>query len=461
MSKFHLGRHELDRLEAGQLSQAETTEISRHLIHCSRCRGVLDAVRSEAAELLKELLHDLARDGSLSDRLSFDAVAVGKALYEASTMQENGTVTPLPSIEPAEVAAELAQLEPADRRAALARYSDGPLGEVAEQLLQRSWNARTEDPLVSARLAHAALEVLERIDGDFEGEPQLEDLRARAWCYLGNSRRIRHLMEDARQAFERAEEHLNRGTRDPRERAVLLSSKGVYLSELRRFEEADRLFDQAVAIHQWAGNHDGELMGRISKANNLEASGDPDAALRVLQEASGLVREGADPFLVMCIQQNLALNLLQTGQAEKARKFLPKLHEFVQRQDMKAQKPRVLWLEGRVAYELGQTDTAEAIFQEVRQQFRSEGFGYETALVSLDLAVLLLEGDRTEETRELAQEMLQMFNALDIQREAFAALILFQRAAVKDQATVQMARDIATFIERASTNPALQFEEPS
>lgn len=461
MSKFHLGRHELDRLEAGQLSQAETTEISRHLIHCSRCRGVLDEVRSEAAELLKELLHDLARDGSLSDRLSFDAAAVGKALHEAAAMQENTLVKPMPSIEPAEVAAELAQLEPADRRAALLRYSGAPLGEVAELLLERSWNARTEDPVISAQLAHAALEVLERIDGDFEEQPQLEDLRARAWCYLGNSRRIRHLMEEARQAFDRAEEHLNRGTRDPRERAVLLSSKGVYLTELRHFEEADRLFDQAIAIHQWAGNHDGELMGRISKANNFDAAGDAEAALRVLQETSDLVRDAADPYLVICIRQNLAFYLLQTGQAEEARKFLPKLHEFVQRKELKAQKPRVHWLEGRVAYELGQTKTAETIFHQVRQQFQAEGFGYETALVSLDLAVLLLEQGRTEETRELAEEMLQVFNALDIQREAFAALILFQRAAVKDQATVKMARDIAAFIERASTNPALQFEEPS
>jgi hypothetical protein len=57
--------------------------------------------------------------------------------------------------------------------------------------------------------------------------------------------------------------------------------------------------------------------------------------------------------------------------------------------------------------------------------------------------------------------MLPIFDSLDIRREAFASLILFQQAALREEATVQMVQEIAACLRKASAQPALRYEKPS
>ena len=51
------------------------------------------------------------------------------------------------------------------------------------------------------------------------------------------------------------------------------------------------------------------------------------------------------------------------------------------------------------------------------------------ALVSLELAAIYFEQGRMAEIKTLASELVPVFRANDLRREAVAALILFQKAA--------------------------------
>jgi hypothetical protein len=73
--------------------------------------------------------------------------------------------------------------------------------------------------------------------------------------------------------------------------------------------------------------------------------------------------------------------------------------------------------------------------------------------------VLLLEEGRTAEVAGLAAEMLQVFRGQTVHREALAALRLFCRAARGGSATVDLARRVLAYLERARHDPHLRFEE--
>jgi hypothetical protein len=83
---------------------------------------------------------------------------------------------------------------------------------------------------------------------------------------------------------------------------------------------------------------------------------------------------------------------------------------------------------------------------------------YDTALVSLELAVFLIDEGKTAEVRELAGEITEIFKARDVHRETLAALAVFQAAADRATATTDLVRDLAAYLTRARLDPELRFE---
>lgn len=118
------------------------------------------------------------------------------------------------------------------------------------------------------------------------------------------------------------------------------------------------------------------------------------------------------------------------------------------------------WLLGRIHAGLGDVETARAAFEEVRAGAAERELPYELAMVSLELAVLLLERGETAAARRLAGEMLPIFRSRELHTHAMAALYLFRHAAETETATAAFARAVARYLQRARNNPYLRFEPP-
>jgi hypothetical protein len=73
------------------------------------------------------------------------------------------------------------------------------------------------------------------------------------------------------------------------------------------------------------------------------------------------------------------------------------------------------------------------------------------------LAPLYLREGRAAEVKRLAEEMLPIFTAADVHREALAALILFAEAAKRDEVTVALTEKIARYLRDARVDPSLRF----
>lgn len=328
-------------------------------------------------------------------------------------------------------------------------------------MLARSWELKSEEPREAEELARQGLEHLDTLEATQGGSREINDSKARAWVYMGNARRIQGDLREARQMIGRAEELLAWGTHEPLRRAEFLWIKAGFLAASREFEEAERLLDQAIAIYRWARDDESRGTVLITKALLHHHAGATERSLPVLREAEALIDPERNPWLGLSIKQTMSMFLYHTGRIEEADALLPEVREMSERYGKYLDKLRVRWLEGWVASGRGDDEEAEQHFRAVRKEFLEQKISQDAALVSLDLAALLLEQGRVAETKELAQEMLSIFQSLDIQRDAFAALILFHKAALREEATVGMVKDIAAYLKRASRNPALKFEEPS
>jgi len=120
---------------------------------------------------------------------------------------------------------------------------------------------------------------------------------------------------------------------------------------------------------------------------------------------------------------------------------------------------RVLWLRGRIDAGLGRERVAEAAFEQVRQAFREREIAYDFAKATLGLAVLLSGQGRTAEVKVLATQTLWIFEAQRVHGEAQKALRLFCDAAEAERLTVELARRILRYLEKAQHSPGLRFEE--
>jgi tetratricopeptide (TPR) repeat protein len=285
----------------------------------------------------------------------------------------------------------------------------------------------------------------ERLDPEAYNPALLEDLRARAWAHLGNARRILSDLRGAEQAFARAEHHLSLGTGDRLEKARVLDLLASLRNYQGRLEEATRLLNRAIAIYRRAEQR--HLLGRalLNKAHVRIWAGDPQAALELLRQGLAHIEPERDVKLTLSAYHNLACVLDDLGEYDEAARVLERSRPLYLSCGHLIQ---LHYLEAHLAMGMGRLAEAEAGLREVRADFAEQSMAYDAALASLDLAEVYLLQGRHAEMRELAQEMLSIFESREQHREATAALILFQKAAEAESVTMGLVHEVAGRVQR-------------
>jgi tetratricopeptide (TPR) repeat protein len=197
----------------------------------------------------------------------------------------------------------------------------------------------------------------------------------------------------------------------------------------------------------------------MSKSNILRRLDDPEGSTAVLLEADFLIDAQREPRLAFGVRFNLLVDLCALGRAAEGAPRLPEVWALAERLGEALDLTRCLWLQGQIDAGLGRLAQAAAAFRQVRRNFLEHPLPYDYALASLDLSLVLLEEGRTAEVREIAEEMLWIFKAQGVHREALAALRLFCEAAKQETATIALARQVERYLRRAQLDPGLRFEE--
>ena len=309
-------------------------------------------------------------------------------------------------------------------------------------------------------LAELAVEV-GSVLGAWEPAEQdwLYELRAYAWAHLGNARRVAGNLPSAELAFACADSWWKQGERLTGDalgyEARLHALKASLRREQRRFDEALRLLDRALAADT---DHSLAVTILINKANVLEQTGDLDQAITLLKETAPRAEALDDPRLLLCVRHNLVDALSKAGRYREAQVLLPQAERLAREVGSDLDRLRLSWTAGRIFGGLGERDRARIMLQTVRQEFIDRAIPYDTALVSLDLAKLLLAEQRLEEVKVLAAEMLVIFEAQQVHREALAAVAIFQQAAGAETLTLDFLERLTAYLRAAESDPALRFQ---
>jgi tetratricopeptide (TPR) repeat protein len=331
---------------------------------------------------------------------------------------------------------------------------------LCELLLHRSREQNFHEPGLGENLALLAVEILDYLDESAYGSKPLDDLRARAWSYVANSRRIRLDFQGAEEAFTFAFSFLRLGTGDLLEKAMLLDLKSSLLSRQHRFSQALGLLRRSLAIFLDLGetHRAGRALVRMSSAHVY--IGEPETAISLLYRALDLIDPSREPRLLLVAWHNLINDLSESGRFMEAQKFLVRARPLYKRFPQAWSRNPYIWIEGQVARGLGQLDRAEAFFLEARDGFLLADAAYDTALVSLDLASLYVEQGRMAELRQVAEQMVPIFSSQQIHREALAALDYWRQAVMAERAGASLIAGIGAFVMQVRHNPELRFRTP-
>jgi tetratricopeptide (TPR) repeat protein len=329
---------------------------------------------------------------------------------------------------------------------------------VYERILAESWKKIFASPDQAESLAALALRLSEYLDATY-GKEAVEDLRARAWAYIGNARRTRTDLAGAGEAFRHAHFHLCRGTGDPVEQALFFDLFASLLRAQRHFRLAMRLLQRAFEIYLMIG--DRHRAGRVLINMDLvhHQAGTPEQGIPLLYRAIELIDPAQEPLLQLAVRHNLADDLTEVGRFMEAQKIFHQCRKAYN-QAPRSARSRHNWLAGRIAVGLGQEQEGEELLLAARQAFIAEEAAYDVALVSFDLSALYARQGRTQELKRLAAEMVPFFSSRQIHREAAAALAYWRQAVETETAHFEMVPKIVAFLRRARYDLELPFEPP-
>ncbi|MFY9824961.1 MAG: hypothetical protein WAM82_26520 [Thermoanaerobaculia bacterium] len=417
----HLDPALLSELGRGSLSRRRSRRVVRHLLtDCDSCRKA-------AAESLPSYGEAFTRSWREVER------------REAELAQERRAAPIL--------LRELLAQTPKRRWDRVARDTRLQTWSLCEQLLDLSRDWGFQNPTRALELSQLGVDIAMRLNPAVYGESRVNDLFARAWAMQGNAQRIQSNFQEAEKSFAQAAGLLKQGTGDPLEKAHLLLHQASFSGGQQRFGEAFRLLDRVTAIARRCD--DPQLHGRalITRGFLLGIARDAEAAIRYLREGIRKLDPASDLRLLVAAHHNLTLYLTESGKYQEALDLLNSARPLYHQLGDQMSLIRLRWLEGKIAIALGQLTAAEELLKEVRKELIERELGFDTALLSLDLADIYARQGRGAEMRRLAEEMIPIFRSRDVHREALAALLTFQKAAEMESVSLGLIREVSSHLK--------------
>ncbi len=351
---------------------------------------------------------------------------------------------------------ELMQRPPAKRWRMVEEHEAYRTWALCERTAFESVKLAAHDADVALDLGRLAVRMAELTPGS-------EEWRARigGFCcgFLANAHRVKGDFPGSDEAFLRSDRLWQAGAvADPGlilDGSRLLDLKASLRRHQGRFEESLDLLEQAQATSR-SDAATARLL--LSKAFTLEQMGDWKGAIDALEQARPLVEAQHDLRGLFGLEFNLCTSLCDAGLYSEAEALLPRVRKLALDLGNRLDLLRCRWLRARLSAGLGRLEEAEAELDHVVGQLVARGIAFDAGRACLDLAQLYLRQERSAEVKRIAGQMVAVFKAQRVHREALAAVILFQQAAEQEKATAELARKLADYLRRAERCPALRFE---
>lgn len=334
---------------------------------------------------------------------------------------------------------------------------------LAQRLLQRSWGCLPSNATDALHWATLAEAVVERTR-----ESGAVEARVLALAYEANALRILTRFDESRRAFNLARHYLSReGLPDEDGEVAAVTDlaiyakvdwlEGAFFRTIRDFGQAEFLLSRAALFFGLVDDQDSQTKVLVTLGELHRIKGDFDEAIRTIGIVLERIDAAEDPKLYFNCRFNYGLYLAEAGLFVLAREEADQLAELAPEHADEALQIRLLALDGRIAFGLGDYSAAERAFVTARARLVDLGNGADAAIASIDLALLYRATNRYDDLRRVSAEMGLIFGTVNLHSEAAAALILFQEAVREGSASAAFLEELRLYLEHARRNPNLPF----
>jgi tetratricopeptide (TPR) repeat protein len=304
---------------------------------------------------------------------------------------------------------------------------------VAELLLEESRRIVRRQPAEARSLAGLVHLVLRWMPAA-AGQGWAQELAVRADAWIANTYRVEYDLRAAERKLAEVRTAMARHVVGEAVHAEVASLEASLRVDQGRFEEARQALDRAALLSRADGR--GDQLTRILIQRGLleDLVGRSAVAVAVQREALELLSEQAQPQLYRESLVNLGFFLVN-GSREREAAALFAEHEGALRAAAMWDWPHVQSIRGRIAFALADLAEAERLFLAAQAELIGRKDAVRAAVASLDLAVLYLAQGKTAELRRMARLMGTIFDSAELESEALAAVVLFQKAVEGESVT--------------------------
>lgn len=317
------------------------------------------------------------------------------------------------------------------------------------RLLEASLEVTPRQPERGRELATLARHCLAQLDdgyGPYDGD-LLGELEALVWAHLGNSHRVPRDLKGAARCFAKVRRLLKKCRAGmPGLRGMSLLMTGAFHRDQRQFEPARAALEAALQLSSSGKAESVRVMSTMNLASLDFEQGDAEAAVARMQDLLARLDAAEHPRYSAEAHFNLAYYLAKLQRYDDAAGHLQASRAWVLQHEPAHIRARFFWVEGDVVRGNGDLAAALAGYAKSRELLLEGGIAYEAAIVGLEMTALLLQLGRAREAGDLARELIPVFEDLDIEREAGAAVELFRRAAAQEQLTQVVTHQLLTVL---------------
>lgn len=420
--------------------RVETTLV--HLVACSQCREQFLATHGARAEqCLADIFgYQAVEFWHSGDAESGQPVAIVECTY--SLLGEVGKNS-----------LAHASLLATNRNAARSLLGSVALMEEARRL----WNV---NPSRAESLIDASEQNLRTLLSE---EPLAAAAQlCRCLAFRANSLRIRGALQEAESVIDEALAWYESTLQIPKLEKELLLYRGLIQREQRNVAAAIDNLTKALEPPGLSGGYTTCIEAKITLSIAYKEAGEPEKALSTLEAVlhSHAQSELGD-FLYFAALQNLAILHAELGQPKEARGMLPALEGTLKRLPQgDLLRFRLTWLEAKICETEGNRSGAASFFRETIQACRTFDLPYDAALAALELAHLLLEAEDTGAAKSLAEELIPIFEAGEIHREARTAGLVLAQVLRREAATTKHVCEVMDVVFHGKGRSRGQIDDP-
>jgi len=329
---------------------------------------------------------------------------------------------------------------------------------VVRRYLDKVESVRAEDPREALRMADAGRYLAARIPRFHPREERFK-VRAQSLAVWGGIHRTMANFDQAEVAYLFAYELLRQVAR-PIDCVELLGRLAFLRRDQRRLPEAREFAEEALTIARDAGDALWIPRALVFVANVIERANQEEAIPHYRAALQYLTFEN-DPLFYRSATIGLATVLCSSPEPDPE-ELIPLVERVVEITPESAtlRGVHVRWLQGLALRKTQRCQEAEDCLRAARDGLLHYGMPTYAAAATMDLALLFLEQAQHDKANRLAGEIFPFFHALRHDREAIKSLKVFVDAALGQQLTIELVKEIRDDLSRPEKKGRSQVPAP-